>query len=100
MWGEVTWGRWQCASAFPGYDKNPLQGLCAVDDVRAGESCGRCGRFHQPADARPFADGQAGPLAIWSGANNGGSPAVLGHVASPRVGSIFRCGPGEGSAWA
>ena len=88
MWGEVTWGRWRCASATPGYDKNPLQGLCAVDGVRPGECCGRCGRFNQPAAAgvrghpQPAKEGRLkiGPLIEAARAGNSTLVTMYGQI--------------------
>ena len=94
MWGSVDLG--SLALRFSNSrrcEKSP-PGLGAVDGVRAGESAGRCGRVHQPANAGPFADAQAWPLATRQGAKTGGTPDALGNAAgeieSPAPSAVFR----------
>jgi hypothetical protein len=57
--------RGAAAAATRGYGRVPLQGTCAWGVVRAGGSRFVIGRFHQPADAGPFAWTRGGAAASW-----------------------------------
>jgi len=114
---QVTRGSRRCALATPGYRRVPLQGTCAIGVVRDGGSRAGMGRFHQPADAGPFAwvvvgmDSGAGCAGIgfpfgerarWGGVRPWGRgfeeerPAVTDWKSIPRMRRSARatwCGP-------